>query len=79
MNNNQILQVYNEKYIIYTLLIPQEKIELVKNKIKELHNYYYNEIYDSEENYYQGVYEYIDEWLNEQDYIKGYEMEALFL
>lgn len=79
MNNKQILQVYDDAYLIYTLLIPEEKMELVKRKIKELHDYYYNELYDNEENYYQGVYEYIDEWLDEQDYIEGYEMEELSL
>lgn len=79
MKNYRILQVHDEDYIIYTLLIPEEQIELVKNKIKELHDHFYNEIYDSEENYYQGVYEYIDEWLDKQDYIKGYEIEMLRL
>ena len=70
------LQVNDDQYSMWTLLLPEDKVEYVKRTIQEMHDEFFREGLDNE---WGGYWDYVDAWLNTQDYIEGHVLEELNL
>ena len=64
-NKQIVLNVYDEEYLMWTLLVNEDRFEEISEQIQQRHDEYYENNYDGEmEDQYGNYSAYVEEFLN---------------
>lgn len=65
MSDKIVLNVYDEGYLMWTLIVNEDRFEEISERIQERHDEYYNNNDDGEMEYqYENYSAYVEEFLN---------------
>lgn len=82
MENKILLQIWDEEYLMFNIIIPKNKEKEVEDTVRRLHDEFFDE--DDQEKYnliqseYESYYDYISRsWLEKQEYIVKIELQEM--
>lgn len=82
MENKILLQIWDEEYLMFNIIIPKNKEKEVEATVRRLHDEFFDE--DDQEKYnliqseYESYYDYISRsWLEKQEYIVKIEIKEM--